>query len=337
MLKTLARNVIFPFITTLGLEKTLFSRFPNNMLNVYYHGVVRQNSSNIFPRHIQKEQFEEHLKYFKNHFNVISLKQAFELYRSGTKVDHRTITISFDDGYLNNLKEALPLLEKYKLHSTFFISGICIENPNYLLWADVVSFCRFLSKQKVLIIDGISFKKVNRFGLYNKNKHVYASDYLKQLSPIRRDEVITQLWNDFDLSNKLGQFPEEWWRLMNSEEIKLLDSNEFAEIGGHGYLHYNMGMVPREVTIKEMEKGKELLENTINHEIDSLAYPDGSYNEEVKDLAEKSHFQSQLATNYRCRRDNEDIRILPRYGLSATTNKHSNFIAVNRAFNTFGF
>ena len=36
----------------------------------------------------------------------------------------KTITISFDDGFANNLNVALPILEKYDIPVTFFVSGI---------------------------------------------------------------------------------------------------------------------------------------------------------------------------------------------------------------------
>ncbi|NQV02516.1 MAG: hypothetical protein HQ542_07720, partial [Bacteroidia bacterium] len=87
----------------------------------------------------------------------------------------------------------------------------------------------------------------------------------------------------------------------------------------------------------ELNTSKALLEETTQKDITMIAYPDGSYSSEVKDLAEQSGYDNQLAVKYRCTDDLTDSRILPRFGIAVTTTFESNMFFINKAFNTLGF
>lgn len=155
-MKKFIQKSILPSLMKVNAEHLFRVFAQNKQLNVFYHGVVNQDSTSIFPRHITKEQFEQHIRYLKSKFNIISMNEMFEMYRENITPDKWTITISFDDGYANNLNNALDIIEKYKVKTTFFISGVCIENPNHIMWADVLSFIRFFYPE--VIIDGKSLK-----------------------------------------------------------------------------------------------------------------------------------------------------------------------------------
>ena len=89
-----------------------------------YHGVTKKDYSHINARHTTLKNMEDHFEYFKKYFNVISLKKIFELYRKGEKSSKPTIAITFDDGYKNNILNAMKVINKYKFPATFFISSI---------------------------------------------------------------------------------------------------------------------------------------------------------------------------------------------------------------------
>ena len=52
-----------------------------------------------------------------NYFRPNNQKNEYE-----KQLKKKYVTISFDDGFINNLTNALPLLEKYNVPATFFIS-----------------------------------------------------------------------------------------------------------------------------------------------------------------------------------------------------------------------
>lgn len=73
---------------------------------------------------ITPEEFESDLKYIKeNGYNTITMTQLIDyVYEDGT-LPEKPIVLTFDDGYLNNYKYALPLLEKYDMVIVLSIIG----------------------------------------------------------------------------------------------------------------------------------------------------------------------------------------------------------------------
>ena len=53
---------------------------------------------------------------------MISLKQLLESIKSGLPIKRKTVIITFDDGYKDNYLNACPVLQKYALPATVFIS-----------------------------------------------------------------------------------------------------------------------------------------------------------------------------------------------------------------------
>ena len=91
-----------------------------------YHG-VRTGQLRINGRHITAKHFEKQLQYFKRKFSVVPLDQLCEMKFAGVVPEKHAIALTFDDGFVNNLTVALPLLEKYGLPATFL-------KPRYLLF-----------------------------------------------------------------------------------------------------------------------------------------------------------------------------------------------------------
>ena len=331
--KKIARKIVFPLILNSGFEKIMLKQSHHNIMNILYHGVVRNNSTFFSPSHIQIKQFEKHLQYLKKHFEIISLPEAFYSYRNNIVPKKKSITVSFDDGYLNNLELALPLLEKYKIKTTFFVVGSCTENnSNKLLWTDKIScFEHFFKKEKIEFNNNVFLNGKE----INSKKSIKT--FLKSLKANERDNIINELDNKYNLSSKIKQLDSEIWKMMNKEEIIKLASSDFVEIGSHGYDHYNLGIINLQDAIKDMKKSKIALEETINKPVNMIAYPDGSYTIDVKKEALKIGFTDQLAVNYLHDEDINDKNLLNRYGIPATTTYESSMIFLNKAFKNKSF
>lgn len=330
-MKKIAKKYLLPALVKMNAEQLYHLAASRKILNVFYHGVVNTDSTHIFPRHLVKGQFEQHIKYLGRKFNVISIPEAFEYYRQGIQPDRKTVTVSFDDGYLNNLETALPILEKYKIKTTFFISGICSEDDSYIMWSDIVSFARHFSPGDEVMIGGQKFTKRGRYDLANA-QNVSVWDYIKQLSYTERDRVLQQLVTDYGLREKIKTLPREFWKLMNREQIRQMSESEIVTIASHGHLHYNLANISEQAAETEMRVSKEILSGITQQEIDLISFPDGSYNDSVKKTALALGYKGLLAVDYRCASDLQDTSILNRWGVSSTTSFETIAFLLNRAF-----
>lgn len=332
LVKNIARRIIFPSVTTIGLEK-VFSKFSKNkLLNIYYHGVVENDSNYFSPRHMQKEQFDRQMKYFKANFDIITVKEAFEIKTNKTELKRPTITISFDDGYLNNLTTALPILNKYDINATFFISGIITNSfSNKFLWTDILAFAKYFCKESNIVLQGVEF-----VGFKEKLSQKSFKDFLKTQSPSYRDESIRQLIDLCNINARKSEVPEEIWKLLSKNNLVELSKNKNVEIGSHGYNHYNLGDIELKDAIIDIQKSKSSLEEAINKEIDMICYPDGSYNQEVLDACIDIGFKYNICCDYKGSSDSTNPNIINRYGISNTTTYSSNIFFINKNFKTKG-
>lgn len=332
--KKIARTIIFPAIVSFRGEKLIRTLSQNSILNIMFHGVVERNSLFFSQRHIQYDIFEKYLKYFTNNFEIISLNEAFQYYISGTKLPKKTITISFDDGYRNNLTCALPLIEKYKVPVTFFISGICADNFNgrQAIWADKLLALNFFSNNKVIEI--LNYKFINFFDKINKEN---IFDFVKSQNKEKRDNILLELNSKYNIDDLILNVPNEIWSLLSPQNIIDLCSSKYVDIGSHGYSHYNLANIYLSDAIEDLENSKLKLEKLISKKINLLAYPDGNYNLEIINIANNLGFNNQLCVNYLNIKDKSDLRLLNRIGVSSTTTFESNIYNLNMLFHSKGY
>lgn len=82
---------------------------------------------------VSTKNFYDQIKYVKEKYRVVGLKDLVEELQSGAIVQN-TVSITFDDGYADNYYNALPILEKLKVPATFFISTDYIGKRKPFFW-----------------------------------------------------------------------------------------------------------------------------------------------------------------------------------------------------------
>lgn len=330
-IKTIKRNYLAPATLQLGLDKLIRSFSDKSILNLMYHGVTLKDATDFSARNITADQFEKQMAYFKREFDVISLKKAFNLVRNNIKPDKKTITISFDDGYQNNLTVALPILEKYKIPATIFISGVCLEEEDYILFPDIFAGLLYFHKDKIDHIKKNILSHTN--GLSSELPLLLI---LKSCEYGQRDEIINKITSDLNLWSDLEKIPDENYKLLKRSEITELAKSELVDIGSHGYLHYDLTKVNENNAKQDLTHSKKILEECLQAKIEMLAFPYGSYNKRIQKIAEQIGYDKLLALDYMYNADMNDHHILNRHAISSTTSFSSNTISVNLAFSSKG-
>src|SRR5215471_3059597 len=84
-----------------------------------YHGICPEDHTKFNGIFLLKDTFEEHILFFQKYFHIVSLD---DYYKENFDENKFNVCITFDDGYYNNIKYVLPLMEQYKVPVTFFIT-----------------------------------------------------------------------------------------------------------------------------------------------------------------------------------------------------------------------
>ena len=83
---------------------------------------------------ITPENFEQEMKYLRRHFNVISLDDLCNQLSNHNELPSNTAVITIDDGYKDVFINAYPILRKYDLPATVFLSTGYIGNGKLFWW-----------------------------------------------------------------------------------------------------------------------------------------------------------------------------------------------------------
>ena len=83
---------------------------------------------------VTKENFKEQMKYLKdNGYVTLTLNDAYEFFINNKQVPEKSVVLTFDDGYVDNYIEALPILKEFKFKATIFvITNLVDKNPDYM-------------------------------------------------------------------------------------------------------------------------------------------------------------------------------------------------------------
>ncbi len=105
----------------------LLPRLANRLVVLCYHSVQPDAAHTS----VAPDQFADHLDWLADNCDVIGFRSIADA--RDTKRGRPTVSITFDDGYLDNYAIALPLLLERRMSATFFITtGLVDADPEVL-------------------------------------------------------------------------------------------------------------------------------------------------------------------------------------------------------------
>ena len=102
-----------------------------------YHALY-DRESNRERYSIRKEAFEDQMRYLSETGVQSLLLDEFFSIQQASERERKKIAITFDDGNESDYSIALPILKKYGLKATFFITVERISKNNYLSWSQLM-------------------------------------------------------------------------------------------------------------------------------------------------------------------------------------------------------
>jgi peptidoglycan/xylan/chitin deacetylase (PgdA/CDA1 family) len=92
-----------------------------------YHTISAPAEPMLADADISPQRFERQLRWLSRWRRVVSLEETLQ-----TSARRRLVALTFDDGFQDNLTVALPLLEKYQLPMTLFVTAGFLGREGYL-------------------------------------------------------------------------------------------------------------------------------------------------------------------------------------------------------------
>lgn len=296
---------------TAALTKTVFGTFnmivPNRLSILIFHR-VHATADSIFPSEPDARSFDRLMRFIATSFNVIRLGDAAAGLASG-KLPSRSLAITFDDGYADNAEVALPILRRYGLVATFFVSTGFLDGGR--MWNDSVIECLRNTRKPYLDLDEFGLGRAILNDAEARRHTIEALlSRIKYLTLAERQEAIARLQRLCALSTLPTGL------MMRTEQVRELHAAGM-ECGGHTVNHPILQSLSLNDARNEIEQGKRHLESIVDAPIDVFAYPNGKpdqdYSAEHARLVDELGFRCAVTTAKGVAQPGDDLFQIPRY------------------------
>jgi|ERR1051326_2942124 peptidoglycan/xylan/chitin deacetylase (PgdA/CDA1 family) len=242
---------------------------------------------------IAAADFESHLKYLNQHYNVVSLSEAVSQFRENGKAKKRTAVITIDDGYNDAYFVALPLLRKYAMPATLFVVTDFLDQ-NIWLWTDKLRYvllntqkpaCEYQSGEKLITLQLTDRR--SRFQVAGA-----INSCLKRIDNNEKDKAIEELAHSLQVS--IPEIPTAEFAALNWDQARELEHGD-VEIGSHTHTHPILTQIQPDRVRWELRKSKSRAEEMLQHEITLFCYPNGVSDDEIRTETKSSGYTSAVS------------------------------------------
>jgi len=280
------RKLISNIVYYSGLNYIFWKLKNKHILILAYHRVLNLDDRfKLDPTLVSASvsNFKKQMEYLSRNYNVISIDQFYSKIGSPKK---NSVIITFDDGYIDNYTNAYPILKKYNLPATIYLSTNAVDNKE-ILWWDKVSFMIKNTKESSLILPG----HVN-YDLKNKGKALrrIARD-LKELKEEKKLMLIADMEKILKVKVKRAKNLFLSWNQIN--EMK---KNNIS-FGAHTVSHPILTNISSKKAEMEIVNSKKLIEKKIKSKVIHFSYPNGhvsDFNNHIISILKKNNFNTSV-------------------------------------------
>ena len=271
-----------------------------------FHRVLPESDPHL-PWEPNAAQFDWMVGLIADNFKLLPLGEAVRRLASSS-LPPAAASITFDDGYADNLSVAAPILKRYGATATFFIATGFLDGRR--MWNDDVIEAIRRAPPGMLDLEEFDLglheitdaaSRVKAYGV--------MLDRLKYFDHSRRSVVAREI------AGRNGVQPASDL-MMTSAHVQELRSQRM-EIGAHTHTHPILELMPDTRAEEEMAGGRERLEALLGERIALFAYPNGEPGKDFSSrhalMARRLGFSAAVSTAAGAASQLSDVFQLPRF------------------------
>ena len=239
-----------------------------------YHQIIDPKGTPLINANdlcVQADAFHRQMEYISQLNMEMSLEEMVHRITEGIPPRKFSVAITFDDGHLSNVECALPILKKFDLGATFFITTD-FAAQTAVPWWDKWRYR--ISRINKAISWELSACDLGDYNLCDNNEKKRLFSDLKVIlrrNPNMVDEIdayLTQI-------SGVDSMPRSY---MNWEEVRWLSRQRKVAIGAHSVSHARSDQ-SKSLFSEEIMPSKRVLEEKLGQPIRLYSYPFGTRQE----------------------------------------------------------
>lgn len=258
------KRLIMRFIETCGGFKALQWYNRTTPLVLMYHRIIDKP----FIYGLSPLEFEKQIAYITKRFRVVSIDTLVEEIKQGA-VKPYTIALTFDDGHYDFYENAWPILKKYNVPASLYITTAFVDGTRWL-WPDLLKYTLLNTAVSQINMPNLGTLSLTPKDL-QKTWHILG-DHCLTLSISERMECIHAFANAAHVELPDSPAPPfhavTWKQLIEMQHEGLI-------IGSHTVSHPILsGLTTAEIR-DELFESADAIKNKVGYFPKGICYPNG--------------------------------------------------------------
>jgi peptidoglycan/xylan/chitin deacetylase (PgdA/CDA1 family) len=309
-LKHLIRSLIAGLLYYTGVMFVLaLFRLRKRVVVLMYHRIL--NPSEYYNVAAQKgivvttESLKRHMMFLKQYAHIISLSEFLEHIRDKIPFQRRSCLVTFDDGWEDNFRNALPILREFQIPAVIFLTGSYIDTQKRFWQEDFLLAIQEI--RRLFKADDNFRKEIDSNPVLEKIYNIMTAnndsleqetqvliDQVKKWAKEKRDQLLASLKL---IAGQIASQETDTTRrsFMNNLEITKM-IKEGVTIGSHGMSHEILTTLSTGEIERELSESRDYLRRTFSIEADAFSYPNGNYNESIIDMVKQNGYRVAFGT-----------------------------------------
>lgn len=268
--------------------------------------------------HLPVDVFQSVCALLAAEYHVISLSELVESRKQGTVLPENSVVLTFDDGYASNYELAYPILRKYHLPATVFVTSGFLDGED-MLWFQRVDLALGHTRK-----DKIDWKIGGKKMILKFENRETRQQALVQLMPELKALPDTDLLNEI---NRLEQAlevstptPEQLpppMRPLTWNMVCAMSNSGLVQFGGHTHTHPILSRCDSLAMRAEITTCRDRLFTETGIQPVAFSYPNGQpedFTLDIVRMVEEAGYQCACTTINARIDDSTSLFQLPRYG-----------------------
>ncbi|UTA47364.1 polysaccharide deacetylase family protein [Simiduia sp. 21SJ11W-1] len=239
---------------------------------------------------ITPKEFEQQIRYLKRHFNIKPVDQLIQARVQGTS-DDNAIAITFDDGHADFYQNAWPILKKYQVPASLYVTTGFIDNQCWL-WPDLLRHILWTTANPGLLFNGnqhLSLQNPHRQSTWNT-----IASHCLSLASDERIAFINNLAHTLNVPTDSP--PSTLYKAVTWDNLREMHAAGL-EIGSHTVSHRILSTLNSHELTMELRASKQRIEEQMESKINGICYPNGmrkDINQQVEQQAASEGYRYGL-------------------------------------------
>jgi len=257
---------------------------------VNYHQVTDEATRNWGPWRyaVTPRVFETHVSRLASRYDVVTMDDILAYIEDDSRsLPTNTAVVTFDDGYENTLKQAVPILERHGVPATVYISTGLLGTAGPF---------EFRLAAALMHVDLSSIDSSDFDFLSGPLSDGYRRAYEQLRRPVKwkppkiRERLLNALKRDT---------PERASQMLTADQVRTLADRDLITVAAHGHEHVPLTTLSESLLRENIDTTVAQFANVLGKVPRHFSYPYGAHDESVQNAVSEAGFRTAVTTGSR--------------------------------------